>query len=249
MLLNLVSAYQCYQLKEGQLDCNHNFCTGCYDGLRATNPRYCENQACIPFDDSSSELNILSPTEKISASRSILLSIESSKPSSFYYGRNGDGRWNRLAKNVTKYNKKFIFSEGLNNIIIKSVDAQGNSLNKEINIVVDSKRPTIRTATKSKIINGSFNIKFLEDNPKKLGIFINDNFNEISLENCHKERSYFVCSFFVDLTELNNNEINYYFSIEDIAGNKAVNVKTKAKVNLQFDNLASVQNLKGGQDE
>jgi len=41
----------------------------------------CKNVQCIPFDDSTNELNILSPNEKIYSSRSILLELESSKPS------------------------------------------------------------------------------------------------------------------------------------------------------------------------
>jgi len=74
------------------------------------------------------------------------------------------------------------------------------------------------------------------------------------LENCHKERSYFVCSFFVDLSDYNNKTITHHFEVEDLAGNKDTSSNIKARVDCKptFKELtAYIMNseLRGGQDE
>ena len=217
------------------------------------NFNYCKNLPCIFFDDSQEEkfeLNIISPQDdSIFASRSNLLVIETNKLASVYYGYADANRLTKLARNITKYSKKFTFRDGVNNFTIKAIDNEGVNVIKELSVFVDSRKPLIRTYTRAKIINGSFNLKFQEDNVKNLRFFINNNSNEISLDNCKKERSYFVCSFFIDLNDYNNQTITYYFEVEDIAGNKDTTNKIKTKVNSQpiFNELA-FHTMKGGNE-
>ncbi len=251
MLINLASAYQCFLLKERQMDCDKSKCMHCYDdNLKIVNFNYCKNLPCITFDDSTNDelkLNIISPQDNsIFASRSTLLEITSNKPVSLNYGFSDTGRMTRLARNITHYSKKFTFREGINNLTIKAIDSEGINIIKELSVFVDSKRPLIRTSTKLKLTNGTFTIKFQEDNVKIIRFFINNNLNEISLDNCKRERSYFVCVFFVDLGEYNNQEINYYFEVEDIAGNKDATNKIKAKVDYKIFKELVAHTMKGG---
>lgn len=251
LFISSVSAFQCFQLKEGQLGCKHASCMNCFtEDLKIVNINFCKNQPCIPFVDIKTELNIISPAE-ISTSRSTLLEITSNNPVFLYYGFRDTGRLTQLAKSVTKLSKKISLKEGQNNITIKAVDNNNKTIIKELSVFVDSKKPVIKSYTRTKL-NGTFEIKFQEDNVKSVKLNIENKSNEI-LENCRLVKSDYLCSFFVDLHDYNNKTITYYFTLEDISGNKVTTSKMKAKINVKptFEKtmMFEIQELKGGNDE
>ena len=145
--------------------------------------------------------------------------------------------------------------EGQNNITIKVIDSMNNNLTKRIVVLVDTKKPTLQTYTRLTKVNGTFMIKFSEDNLKAIKFYFENETEEISLENCNKIKTYWLCSFFVDLSKYHNQFIKYYFGTEDIAGNNATTSKIKAKVYSPpiFDKMLAFQiqneELKGGEIE
>ncbi len=241
--------FEFFLLKEGQLDCTRKFCRNCYnDNLKLVNFNHCKNIQCVEYIENEKVeeiredflLNVISPKEEILNSRGILLKIESNEPVDLSYGLGSTGRFRRFARNVKEVEKRISLRDGENNLIIKSVDERGKVTTKEMNLFVDSKKPRIRSYTREKFINEKFEIKVREDNLKEINLFINNKKFDVSLDNCEEDRSYFICSFDIDLKEFDGEEIEYYFEVIDIAGNKDESRELKAKVDLtppQIENI------------
>ncbi len=142
-------------------------------------------------------------------------------------------KWNTLCKNCNEYgfNKKRIksFKEGQHNLTIKVI--KGNkTLTENISFFIDSKKPKIiKTEPKqNSFSNGSgFLVNYDEDNVNS----VNLNFgNGLSFgKSCPSGKDQ-ECLFDVDLSDFDGQEINYWFEITDIAGNKGESKETKVKV-------------------
>lgn len=174
-------------------------------------------------------------------SRSLYLGIELNEPAEISYLDNSDNsRWKTLCRNCNGYSRKRTFKEGLNNLTIKAVDSFGNEAYKDLIFFIDSKNPRItKTQPKKGFADGVFEVEFREENPSSLILYYGNyqtgmKTKEINLNaECIEERISKKCNTFVNLDEFNNQEIEYYFELEDISGNK----HNSRLINLKVDTI------------
>ncbi len=139
-------------------------------------------------------------------------------------------RWISLCRNCDSYNRVRSFSDGGHNITFIGVLSNGQNVTNSTDFFVDSKDPQISTTKPSRrnsFTNGSnFIVEYDEDNVKYVGLFWNPN---VTREDCPSGRNQ-ECGFNINLNNFNGQEIEYWFEVEDIAGNRKVSRKTKVKV-------------------
>lgn len=240
--VSLVSAYTNLCLTKGQsvpskenpiYTCRHDLCQLCVnDNNYPTLPQRCKNAgACKPLggeiDKTPPKLTINSPVKNfVYNSRKVVFDLTTDEISSIYYidALNGRGRWKKLCINCKFYNNGLSFRDGLNDIIIKAVDKNKNSVEIQRQFYVDSKKPRIsRTYPKRGFADGNFDVQFSEENPKSLflhyGTFSDSRAAELDLGSCVYERKRYYCSIDVELKDFNNQRISYWFELKDIAGN------------------------------
>ena len=243
--INSVSAYKWVCLTNGQslpnassprYTCRHDLCQVCVTDISyPTNFNKCkDSQKC---DSQIGDTDITPPILTINSpingqvfnSRMVLISLSSNEPASFYYKYKGD--WKRLASLMSSFSREISFKDGFNNITIKAVDKNENSVEKSVNFYVDSKKPKILKTSPKDYTNGSFSIEFIEDNPKNLVLYygiddinygVNQDFGirtySLNLSKCSYNKKY-ICNAKVDLSEFDGEEIVYWFKLDDIAEN------------------------------
>ncbi len=141
-------------------------------------------------------------------------------------------KWKRLCRNCNNYFRSKSFKEGEHKLTIKCTPYIGEPELHKITFSNDYKDPRIsKTEPKrNKFTNGSnFYIKFKENNPVNISI----NFNPtlfLDLEDCTESRTYKECYININLSDYDDQEINYYFTVQDIAGNKDKSKSTPVKV-------------------
>lgn len=176
-----------------------------------------------------------SPLNGIYPERRILLDIEATEElDEIEYKDNFDSnpRWKRLCSRCDEYERERSFRDGVHNLLIRCTPFAGEPEEHEVSFVSDSKDPRIsRTEPRrNSFTNGNnFYVKFKEENPTELSITYNPTM-VIDLENCSESRGYTECYTDLDLTPYDNQEISYFFTIEDIAGHKDESSPTKVKV-------------------
>ena len=242
--------------------CKFDLCEVCTtDNLYPTAPGYCGGIAgCTPLgggpgiDVTPPVLTINSPVnDALYNSRKVSFNLGANEISDLFYidNVNGRGRWSRLASNVNSYNKELSFKDGLNNITIRAEDQEGNYVDIVKVFRVDSQKPKLK---KGEIDNqGGFTISFTELNPKTLKFHYGNNqsgfgsfeFNlqtectpgkSAGMMDCSKTMSY--NDYISLLSPYNGETIEYWFEIEDLAGNVAVTKKKK----MDVDTVAPVIN-------
>lgn len=164
--------------------------------------------------------------------KSILLDLEMNEEGSIYYrdNLNGNGDWKKLCSDCSDYYRTKSFVEGKNNITFKAVDVVDNEAFVNRSFFIDSKKPKIKkTEPKSRFANGFFEVEIQEENPTSLvlnyGNFINNYQTEdVSLKDCTPIKgnsNKFLCE--VDIRDkiktYEGQQIEYWFVLEDIAGN------------------------------
>lgn len=134
-------------------------------------------------------------------------------------------RWRVLCYDCFEYGllrtRTHFFREGQNNITFRAVDKLANIQTKEISFFIDSVRPRItRTEPRRGFTNGTFEVRFREENPVELILHYDSKTHFLDLEqDCYMDRWDSVCEINVDITEFDGEEIEYWFSLTDIAGN------------------------------
>ena len=196
-------------------------------------------------------LTINAPEQNgIYTSRSVLLSLKLDEKADVYYIDNFDnrGRWTRVCSDCYSYNRTRSFQEGLNDLTFKAVDVVGNTAYYNLSFFIDSKEPKIRkTMPKKDFASGLFEVEFSEENPESLILYYENLLNQenqsLDIEkDCISENGKYYCAVDADLANYDNQIINYWFELIDIAGNKdeskkiALTVDTTAPINsLQFN--------------
>jgi hypothetical protein len=150
-------------------------------------------------------------------------------------------RWKTLCRKCDEYGfskkKTKNLYEGYNNLTIRARDEYGNNTTQNVTLFIDSKEPRIsKTEPKrNKFTNGkNFYIKFKEDNPTNITLFINNSFfHQVNISDCVQSRSYKECYFDLNLTKFNSQEVEYFFVVEDIVGNIDFSRITKVKVDTE----------------
>ncbi|MAG01875.1 hypothetical protein CMI42_00920 [Candidatus Pacearchaeota archaeon] len=242
--VSYVSAYQRLCLNYGQsvpsdenarYTCFHDSCQICVtDSNYPTNPNKCNDvSGCLVFGESEVDvtppvLTINSPSDgEVFNSRKVLFDIEGNEPASMSYldNINGRGRWKRLVSLASSYFRERSMKEGLNDITIKGIDRNRNEVEEVVTFFVDSRDPKIRrTYPKRGFANGIFEVEFSEANVVDLDLhYGNDETGyrseDVDLDNCTLLRNKYGCDVAVLLDDYSGQDIEYWFEIEDIAGN------------------------------
>ena len=242
--------------------CTHDVCEICAtDNLYPTAPGYCGGIAgCTPLgggpgiDVTPPVLTVTSPeNDALYNSRKVNFDLHTDEIADLLYidNVNGRGKWSSLDKNTRVYNKNLSFKDGLNNITIRAKDNNGNYVDIVKVFRVDSQKPKIK---KGEIDNqGGFAVSFTELNPKRLKFHYGNNmsgFNSFEFNlatectpgrsagvfDCSKTMSY--SDYIALLSPYDEETIEFWFEIEDLAGN----VATSRKEKMDVDTVAPVIN-------
>jgi len=181
----------------------------------------------LPFH--SDILDVHSPEQDyIYNSRRILINISSEDYIDYLkYSDNGKS-FRTLCRNCDSYVRSKTFNEGFHELIIQAVFPL-EVINKTINFTIDSTKPRISKTLprRNSIVNGSeFYIKYTEDNLENITLFWN---GTKTLSGCLSGKNQ-ECRGDMNLSDYENQWIEYWFEIIDIAGSKDVSRKTKVKV-------------------
>jgi hypothetical protein len=181
------------------------------------------------IDEEPPVLTINSPVQDgVYSSKNILLDLEVNEQSDVHYKKANDpnNNWKQVCNNCVDYSNNRNFDEGLNDITYRAIDNAGNEGFTQIQFRVDSKDPSInKVEPNGGFASGDFHIEFKEGNPVEVKIHYGNNnlgFVEhvIDIENdCTNEEDSFECDSSVDLSFYDGEEIEYFVTLEDIAGN------------------------------
>jgi len=177
----------------------------------------------------------------IYSSRKIFLNFSLNEIADVYYRdlNKTTSTWTKVCNDCNSGNPSYArlrtFAEGENNLMFKAVDVVGIKNYSSVNFVVDSIKPRIYTTNPraNSFADGTFEVQFKEANPEKLTLYYGTSEQPLSIASCRDESGKKVCETSVNLGGYNGQQIQYYFEIEDIAGNKyksrAINVKVDTK--------------------
>jgi len=133
-------------------------------------------------------------------------------------------KWKTLCKNCMSYEGSQTFKDGYHSITITATDAAGNTASVEREFYVDSKPPKI-VATEPRngeYCNGEFSVIYNEENPETVTLYYStdsgQSFNVVPSSSC-PAGSKQECVFLVG--GLPQGEVEFYFTVEDIAGSVA----------------------------
>ena len=189
------------------------------------------------LDEDPPDFDIQLPTQDATYnSRYVPLDVKVNEKSSIYYLDNvyGRGIWTSLCSKCYGYNSTKYFRDGLNNITFKAVDMDGNDAYHDVVFIIDSKKPVIRDTLPrgSTYVGSEFLVEYDEDNPEEIKLHYGNlvkGYKEAILTDCPSGTRQ-QCSVDISLSDYDNSEIEYWFSIEDLAGNIAESRKVIVKV-------------------
>lgn len=193
---------------DGKTDCDDKDCE---------ESEYCPNLCTIHSPTNSS----IYPERRIQFNISASEKLEKIEYIDFSDSR---PRWKRLCKNCDEYGferkRTKSFKEGEHEIVVRCIPYYDESETHEIEFFVDSKDPRISKTEprRNKFTNGTFYVKFKEENPVNLSITFNPTI-PLDLNNCSDDGRYKECYIDLNLTDFDGEEITYNFTITDIAGN------------------------------
>ncbi len=194
-------------------------------------------------------LSIFSPNQGgVYTTRSVLLNFRSDERADiFYIDRiSGRGRWTKVCDNCMSYGRSRSFREGLNDLIIRVVDVVGNDAFYNISFYVDTRKPKIRgTEPRREFANGMFNVAFNENNPKIMLFYYGNNINGFKYKELDLTRDCTIgreriCNTNVDLSIYNEQNIEYWFNLTDIAGNSVLSKKVSLIVDTSLPIINSL---------
>ncbi len=180
-------------------------------------------------DQDPPHMDINSPVEgEIYGDRSILVDIDPDESASLYYMDNDEERlgWKQLCSRCSSYSRERSFKEGRNDLTFKAVDESGNEATFDVVFYIDSIDPKIsKTAPTKGFAGGIFNVSFQESSPS--GLVLNYGNIEtgmrsrtVDIENdCTQNVDKYACMVEVDLSNFDEETIEYSFVLEDIGGN------------------------------
>lgn len=193
-----------------------------------TNETIYESRTLFSCDIEENFLTINSPSQSLFDERRVQFNLTATEEmDEITYIDNTDerARERRLCRNCDEYGldraKYLSFSDGFHNVTIKAIK-NGEIIGEEnAQFRVDTKKPRISSSEPRRgFASGTFSVKFREDNPAQLTLFYGNRSYEVDLESeCLLNRGNYECETAVDLSGFDGEEIEYYFVLEDIAGN------------------------------
>ena len=183
-------------------------------------------------------ISINSPVNELYENRNVPINVTLDKEADYIKYINYDDKkpgWKILCKDCKDYGKTSTktkrFLEGENNLSFMAIDSFGREFSENVSIFIDSIAPKIKEVEpKTGYIDSNFNINIIEDNPTNMSIFYgNGTINmgsDVNLSECTNVKSVKYCNGFIDLSEFNGQEIEYYVNLTDI-----MNRTVKSKIN------------------
>ena len=183
-------------------------------------------------------MSVNSPVNGLYGNRNVPINVTLDKEADYIkYINYNDKRpgWKILCKDCKDYGKASAktkrFLEGENNLSFMAIDSFGREFSENVSIFIDSIAPKIKEVEpKTGYIDSNFNINIIEDNPTNMSIFYgNGTINmgsDVNLSECTNVKSVKYCNGFIDLSEFNGQEIEYYVNLTDI-----MNRTVKSKIN------------------
>jgi len=188
----------------------------------------CEFTGSGTIDSEPPIFNLLKPMEdELYTSRKVLVEFSLDERADVYFLDliNGRGRWKRVCSKCDagnpSYSRTASFKEGYNKITFRAVDVVGNEAFENVSFFVDSKKPKItRTEPRRGFSDGNFHVQFKEDNPKALKLYYGNDAHILDIEeDCYMKRTKYYCDVSVNVEDYDGEEIEYWFTLEDRAGN------------------------------
>jgi len=129
------------------------------------------------------------------------------------------------------------FKQGSHNLSFQAINDKQILAQYDVSFLVDSKSPRIsvpRLSTKGFTNGSDLSVKYTEDNFANLSIFYKKRYHQntykiVSKVDCESGRNK-ICSFNIDISEYEDQEIEYKFLIKDIAGNTKMSKSSFAVV-------------------
>ena len=220
---------------------NYRLCMNSYNsGLNCYSPgnwNVCNtlSPACVlsgngtNIDGEPPVFNLQNPVNgTIYTERKIPLIFNINEDSDVYYLDviNGRGRWTRVCSDCMSYSRSRSFKEGLNNLRFRAVDRNDNEAFFDIAFFVDSTEPKVSTANpRSGFANGHFDVQFSEVNPMEVVLHYGNSDSGMLQKTlnpnseCHDVKTRKLCETNVSLSQYDGEQIQYWFTVKDIAGN------------------------------
>lgn len=228
---------KCISIYDESRDCFvHGVWMICMDGKQICANNNNEN-GTTEFDNKAPNATITNPKNKeIYGDKRIDFSGSADETATWTYRENTNpgNEWKSICRNKIDCTKTITFNEGFNNITVKITDAIGNSDYQTISFFIDSKKPKIiKTYPKNEFADGNFEVQFKEDNPMNLTLFYGNDKYKFNLSKCTDRKNSKICDVYLDLSKYNGQVIDYWFELEDIAGNKDESKVISIKVDTQ----------------
>ena len=181
----------------------------------------------VDLQPSNFSINMFSPKDGVFDNRRVLVNLtitKKIKELTYINLNDKNPKEKRLCKDCDEYGnlrKKFLsLNEGENNLKIIARDERGGEMEKEIDIVIDTKKPRISKTEpkKDSVTNGEvFRVTYTEENVKFVELHYGINGENILTKSCPSGKNV-VCEFNLtstNLSALDGKTIIYYFVIGD----------------------------------
>lgn len=158
------------------------------------------------------------------------------------------GRFSRLCGNCNYYNRVRSFDEGKHTLTIKATDKAGNEGYAEVQFIVDSVEPKIRSTSPEdgEFVKGlaNFTVEYDEEALYNVSLYygVGGVFNKYSTNNydiCPPGRRQ-KCTLTIDLSDYDNKTVEYYFVVRSIFYNDSSEINsvivdsTNPMITLQY---------------
>ncbi|MBI3623758.1 hypothetical protein HY212_06805 [Candidatus Pacearchaeota archaeon] len=163
--------------------------------------------------------NLYSPVNgMLYLERMILINATMDGRADLRYANDGS-EFTTICRNCSSYSKKKPFDDGVHSVIFEAL-FDGGPVFIERNFTVDTKVPRIKDISPTKgFAFGDFGLDFQEENPTQIILHYGSQTKEIELNTCLKDGyNNYKCSTHVDLSGYDGGKVEYWFSVEDIAG-------------------------------
>ncbi len=183
---------------------------------------------------------VYSPQNQTYSTRMIPVNISMSETANYFKYSDNGGKFRTLSRNCEEYGfsklKRKPFDDGSHNVTILAVFDEG-VVYFWVNFTVDSVRPRIYgTEPDRGFASGLFSVEYREDNPQEMWITywnLTDKRNVlVNLSECYPRRSKMKCDVIVNLSEFDEQELNYVFNLSDIVGNYDESKERTVKVDV-----------------
>ena len=219
-------------LSTGQLECQSGTeIDTCVPG--SSSPELCDDDIDNDCDGEVDEgaclsIGVYSPTEGITNERRMLFNlttdIEVDEITYIDYADRSP-RWRILCRNCDEYGnireRTKSFRDGEHNLSFRAVK-DGNYVEKNVSFFIDSRDPRIsKTEPRSGFASGNFYVEFTELNPESLVLTYGNSLRNksVDLSRCYESGRIKACDVYVNLSDFDGEEIGYWFTLNDTAGN------------------------------